>query len=1037
MIIKLLNSIGPLSTKVSSDLLGPFLEKIVSLRTEKSQDASIPATAARTLVLSLPQNVSGAAPTKSSQDASAAISKILIPRLLGQYPVEKDRKEARQANIGPGMLNLESPNGVEIDAIDLLSNALRCFGSALQIEEIQALQQRLTAILEDARTGPIAKKRAVTAMSILSLYMPNALLSSFVSSAIESFHSAHTTPSKRRLLISLMGAVARAIPQRFGPYLKTLAPFVLSAVSQTELEESIEALTEGNLDPTSEEAKEAAFTALDDFLVCCSEDMLSFTDDVVDSCIRYLTYDPAVVLNDDGDDEMNDGYDGDEDEADGEDEDYEQEGGMDDDEDSSWKIRRAATKALYTLISTRGSEVIDNGIVFEKIAPALIKSFKDREESVRLEVLSTMALIIKKTAETIGPLNLTNGENESIHPGQAVNPRKRRRGESNPSFTEEQTASRGFASPARLPSPTSTSGSELLRLGPSMLGAASKLLTQKAVATRQATLHLLRNYLHIRYDCLANYLGKILESATECVKLASAQSGVQGLLSSGTTSTATGTSLRLEALQFVASVFDTHSSKSVAPYVDQVIQALIYASDDKYFKVASEAFATSESVVQAITPPRAFGYDKQSAKFVEKMFDVVLKKAEINELDTEVRQRAIHVLGVCLARTATVPDTLPASKRKKALNFLLARLGNETARTTAIGAVDLLFASSQNQKDLDSTWVQQVALELAQQLRKSNRRLRGSSLLALRRLTKNATACTSLDNATVSSLTASLLPLLNMENAQHLPLTIEVLTNLVGKAPGVVVTGEVNALICKIVVEPLSGYTQRAFLELVEAIGTQGVGAPLMASLLQNVGVNGDLSNVGTAIGTLLVAGGSSLPITKKHILDELRTRPDDQRVALSLFILGEVGLRQGQDSGIESGVFVEHLQSKSELVQRAAAIALGRAGAGNVQVILPVILTAAESKGNTQSLMLSSIKELLQQANRTTMDTTSYSQDIWTRLMKMSSSVNNRAVTAECIGKLAAAEPARYLPLLQVSSHSTFHVSLKPSCSLLIESLE
>ena len=986
----------------------------MNLQTQKSQDTSIPATAARTLILSFPRPIAGTAPSKPVQDAYSTVSRVMIPKLLGFHAIERDPKASKRTNPGRGMLSVDSPKGADIEAIDLLSDVIRCFGVMLQEPEIQALQQKLTEILEDPKTGPIAKKRAVASMSTLSFYMPDTLLSSFVSGTIESFHSSYLTPTKRRLLISLMGAVARAIPQRFGPYLKTMAPFVLSAVSQRELEESIEAISEDSFDASAEEAKEAAFMALNDFVSCCPSEMNAFTEEIIESGLRYITYDPAVVSNDEEDgEEIDDNEEGNFDE---DDDDYEQEESLDDDENSSWKIRRCASKMIYTLISMRGNELIEEGVVYERIAPVLVRSFKEREESVRLEILATITLIIRKTVEAVAPISIsTNGPTITL-PIQGPNPRKRRRGDSNAHGLEEQGNSQGFVSPVPLPSPTSGTRTELLRLGPSILAGAVRLLNQKLIPTKQATITMLKTYVQLKRDSLTDYLHKILEPVVDCIKVSSAQVGTQALVSSSTGSAATGTTLRIESLQFLGTLFDTHSSKSVVPYLDRVINGLLQAINDKYFKIACEALGSSESVIQALTPPRAFGYEKGSGKYVETMFDMVLKKAKSNDVDVEVRQRAIHAVGICLARTADARQHIPSRKRKDAMLFLRDRLKSEMTRVASINAVDMLLASSNNAEDLDPKWIREITLELANQLRKADRRLRGSSLSAIRRLTGNATASGSIDTETLQLLTSQLLPLVSADNFQHLSIVIMVLSGLVKKAPQVVVTEGVNSRICQVVVESLSGHILDAFLGLIEAIGKLGVGAPLMTDLLQKVGVNGDPSIVGTVVGTLLATGGSSLPISTNHILNELETKQDDKRVSLALFILGEVGLRQGSSSNIQPKVFLDFLQSKSDVVQRAAAVGLGRAGAANTQLFLPVILGATENTGNLQSLILYSIKELLQQSSRVSADVTSYSEAIWTSLMKLSGSTDNKAVGAECVGRLAATEPLKYLPLLQVS---------------------
>ncbi|KAH7874071.1 uncharacterized protein C8R40DRAFT_1196269, partial [Lentinula edodes] len=66
-----------------------------------------------------------------------------------------------------------------------------------------------------------------------------------------------------------------------------------------------------------------------------------------------------------------------------------------DDEDTSYKIRRSATKLLAALIGTR-PEMLST--IYRDVSPVLILRFGDREETVKLEVWSTYGLLLSQTA---------------------------------------------------------------------------------------------------------------------------------------------------------------------------------------------------------------------------------------------------------------------------------------------------------------------------------------------------------------------------------------------------------------------------------------------------------------------------------------------------------------------------------------------------------------------------------------------------------------------------------------------------------------
>lgn len=66
----------------------------------------------------------------------------------------------------------------------------------------------------------------------------------------------------------------------------------------------------------------------------------------------------------------------------------------DDDDDMSWKVRRSASKVLSAIIETR-SDLLQQ--LYETVAPALISRFKEREESVRADILQTFITLLRQT----------------------------------------------------------------------------------------------------------------------------------------------------------------------------------------------------------------------------------------------------------------------------------------------------------------------------------------------------------------------------------------------------------------------------------------------------------------------------------------------------------------------------------------------------------------------------------------------------------------------------------------------------------------
>ena len=141
----------------------------------------------------------------------------------------------------------------------------------------------------------------------------------------------------------------------------------------------------------------------------------------------------------------------------------------------------------------------------------------------------------------------------------------------------------------------------------------------------------------------------------------------------------------------------------------------------------------------------------------------------------------------------------------------------------------------------------------------------------------------------------------------------------------------------------------------------------------------------------------------------------DQSRTSLALAVLGEAGLRMGARFPLEPTLFLQQFSNEYDKVSLSAAVALGRAGAGNVPVYLPAILRSLTVKGSKQYLLLQSIKEVLQQAAMGTANIDQFSASLWDEILATSDGEDNRAVCAECIGRLVIIDPLAYMTKLQV----------------------
>ncbi|KAI1197149.1 armadillo-type protein [Nemania serpens] len=1002
--------IGPLAAKIPISVITPMLEKLTVVEIKNSVDNSLPSLALRSAISSFQRPIPGVSPSREVLDTYNVISHVLIPRILGfSPPGGSSHPESR------GLLDKPDPSP---EAVDVLIEVVRCFGPLLQALEVEKLQDVVVKVLERPATPSPVKKRAVVALAVLAPFLTDGVLSAFIAKIKKSMEQPKIGPVMLRLYITVLGSLSRAIPHQFSTHLPEIVPSVLSTLSQEEFQKHVDdvSLGEGH-DTEFSEIREVALVALDSFNASCGGQMRPYTDDVISACLRYLKFDPNYA-NDDDEDMEEDEEESDDEQMD-EDDEYEDDNDFDDDDDASWKVRRCAAKALYTLISTRSTDLLDNGILYRDLAIPLIRRFDEREESVRLEVIAAMSLLIRKTGEGVIHSITTDDEILQSLPGS----RKRRRQSSDgvgQGSKAPYMGTPGLTSPARESVPQTGPRADLSRLTPQLVKSSTKLLRGKQIATKQAVINLLDDLIAVQNGGLADFFDQVMQPVIDVTKGVAGNAGATSTALSGGAASATATTLRMAVLRFTSDIAKTHSSSLFQPYLSNIVASVVSAVNDKFYKISSEAIRTAEELVKAITPPRAKLTTQKYKPELLKLFDIIVDRTSANDVDTEVRQRAIQALGTIIARTST-PDGLALllpEQRQAGLELLLDRARNETTRLQAVRAIDNVAIFSSIPGSLDSNWIQTVTLELCGQLRKANRALRGSSVQALQHMVMCPAAKGSLTAATISGIVAAIQPVVAANDTHLLSPALLTIAQLQLESPELTASQEFVNTLCDLIKKNISGSILDSLVALVTNIGQSGMGQRLMKGVL-TVGVGGDPAVVGKVAGALFVASNGSAGVGIESFVGELNmasrlSPPDTARQSLALAILGEIGLRLGPKSPLDPNIFLQQFGDEPDKVSVSAAVALGRAGAGNVSRYLPVILDATKRRGSHQYLLLQSIREVLHQVVTLSTDITAYERNIWEILFTSSLAEDNKAICAECIGRLAILKPKIYIPKLQ-----------------------
>lgn len=974
------------------------------MATDRDGDTSIPAMACRAVLEALPHPTAGAAPAKEAIDAYSLLNASqFLERVLQRLD---DHKKGKPSS--------PKKNEVDPDVLEILIEVVTSFGTVMGGAEIISSQNIIISILDDEKVESITKKRAVHALSILARYASDMNFSQLISHIIESLRQPHLTPVQKKMYITILTSLSRTVPERFGHYLKTITPFVLSAVGQDELDAQMEAMDDdaGGQDQEVDAVREAAFLALEAFVSECPINMRFYTDEVIASGLRYLAYDPNYN-DDESDDEMEEV-----DDDMGSDDEFDADDAFDDeDDDPSWKLRRGAVKVLRALIEPKtNDDLLQDGTLYTKVAPALVGRFNDRDQNARLEIIETISLLISRTGE--GPelsVPVTEG---SLSPQTQpqTSSRKRRRDSSAAVFdTKSQTAqSSGLTSPVIKPVPSSGPRADLAKLSPQLVKAITKQLKGPAIPTKQAILYLLANLASVLPGGLSESLSALADPLVEAMKGSGANTTS---VSSSSGNNATIATLRLAALQLVCKLCETHSSSVLVPLMSKLIPAAVTASQDRYTKIAAAGIATVEELIKTLTPPRAKAGTANAE--LQSLFKLLMDRINSTDVDSEIRAKALQALGILLARTAEDEQLLSSSNRSTASGLLLTRMKNETSRLAAVRAVDTVATLSDGKGLQSGSWVAEVCQELAGQFRKSDRALRGASLGALRNLISTPAGRGSLPKDTINMLVQALTPLFDTQDLHLLGPALLVTAHLVEVDAKTVVTEKLNIAICGLLQYTLGGAVLDALLVLVKNIGEAGVGGALMQDLLQRVGISGDPAVTGRTIGTLVAAGGKSTGVTAESFKSELKTQKATPNKSLALSVLGEIALRIGQPSGITPQDFTPYFNTNSKLAL-ATAVAFGRAAAGDIETYLPYILKAMGGDAHTQYLLLHSIKEVFVEAGNDFGEKYEDANSLWQEITSASLPEDNKAVGAECMGRLVVINPRVYLPKLQVSQQTS-----------------
>ncbi|OWT40724.1 tip120-family protein [Cryptococcus neoformans Bt1] len=740
------------------------------------------------------------------------------------------------------------------------------------------------------------------------------------------------------------------------------------------------------------ETVEAALTALEALVLKCPSEMFPHISSITQRSLVLVKYDPNYVdLEDDDDDDVDMASDAEDDE-----EDEYGDADYSDEDDDSWKIRRSSAKLLRALIFTRPDLLSE---LYNSVTPVLISRFAEREESVRLEVLAAFEMLLRQTATSRSTDLATGGRN------------KRKRSEG---MDEDYVSDDG---------PISSLQSYLPQLSKAIL----TQLSSKSVPTRQQSFNLLRQ--------AATALGGGLDDSADpiCTAAASALRTIDS---------ATSSSLAIATLSFLAVFFDTHSARTFASHLGELVPAIVRCMKDKLQRISFEAFDTASSLTKSLRP--AGSSASVSGDFSIPIQEVFLATTQVlgdNSVDGDVREKALATLGSVLVQSGD----LFASSFSTSLPLITNRLGSESTASTAIVVIGQLAASPQCKGSEFEGWLLQILPEVVVALRRTKRGTsKNVEFTCLLSIIERVGKALPVDLA--EGLIIELTPVIDTPMA--LQTIAIVLTHQPSARP--IVDAQLYPKILTILKTSLNPHLVDALAEFFTAyaasLNSPERAVQLVQELSNNLGSGKrdslpDATNGGTAAwGTTakcvggvikgeIVSAGESLALFEDVVKGKNVKETD---AYLALLCIGEIGRIVNLSTKTDLfEIILSFFKHDSEEVRSAAAFAAGNLAVGAPAVYVPAIITriSAAKDESERLLLLHAIKEVILHSPSAQLE--SLADTLWAPLFSATDAIpaskadstggdGIRNVIAACIGKLTTTVPAKFLPQLQQLLYSS-----------------
>lgn len=939
-----------------------------------------------------------------------------------------------QRLVGRLLEGMASDDEIILACLDILTDLLSRFGAtaaSLTRQHEPILQVCLHQLNSPSH---LIRKRAGNAIGCLSGVLSDTLLGRMVESLLSQIEVATCNKGDTRALIRTMCTVSGVVGHRLGQMqIDRILPIFLSFCQPEDARTGDDQDDDDRMEEDNHEAialqnevRESCFNGFESFVLKCPIEVEPHLDKIIKAALAYMSFDPNYSYGDEDSDDDNQDED---DEIEEEDDLDDGEGDEDDDDDDdSWKVRRAAIRALTAVVESKRH---DPSMLWNKVyrvrnsksttvASALVGRFKDREENCRVDVIDSFTKLLSVTvvASTNGVVSIAS-DTDMVETGIVIDFRA--------------------------------------KYADNLVKACEKLLsgTKGGDRSKSAAIALLSTLCRAPAGVGGE---KEISGVFQHVKsLLEEGVGGAGLSHQATVSK----SLKLEALSLVRVMLSCgkHNPAHIKAGLDKLLLGdLCQAVKEHWYKVIAEALRVLTEVPRFYVTGFSGSEDEATKKaattaVASSLYNAIEPLLSASDVDQEIKECSLSSSAALLS---ALHRSLTEQQMSRILSLLLEKLSNETTRISAIKTLSAIASASDEGSMTDnainlSPILGDAISIMASFLKQQSRSLKQNSLEALDIVVTNHGAeDPSLgDGVLFSSVLADLAGLIidSDLHLSHLSMRVCISTLRVCAASGPAAQQHVLPPALAMSTSPLlQEPALESLLNLFEQlIVTNAVDFVELFTMLKEKSTSESLgklavANLAKCIG--VITSATTFENRKAVVLDMLMfiegagtpSQPIEIRqVVLNLLISGDLGRvvdyssLDGVADRIQS-IYLGSFESSSEEIKHAGSYALGRAAIGSQSVLLPSIVNTLESSDQKkQYLLLSALREFIQcQLKDGSHGLAPSIPVILPHLLNHTadSEEGARTMVAACLGSLTCVQPSSMLQKLQdlVIEHSAIN---------------